>query len=660
MSHYNEASFRISIALNKIKKIATIATLSCVALFNVNAEANTVEKRAARTEEIAALLPSEPSFGGSRIEDRAAWERIMKMPNADEVIKYAEKVSGEAIPELPDELYLEFLRTGNRSNYQKKYFARETNLGALLLAECMENKGRFRSKILDYVNAILSERCWTIPAHDDKLTAFNGSPHVELMSAQRCCLMALVCDWLKGVLPEETKSRIFEECDKRIFQPYLNLARNFRNPAVRKTILRADWYDYPCNWCSVCHSCIVRAALAIIPDRKIRAEIVASGEYSVQCALAGYLSDGTCVEGMGYWNYGYGHHLMMGLAVRAATGGKVDFFKDPMNRKTCEWAYGFQLENNKSPNIADGIGAPSISILSLVSQVFPDLNRRDVAECGIFSKNAEGVVVHRLLPMRVALRGFGQESGLAYLGKMDNLPLRSWFSAAQTLICRNKVKEGDIKFSFAVKGGHNGVPHNHNDLGSYTLMIDGVEMCGDPGNEVYTARTFSNRRYESKMINSYGHPVPVVDGKWQREGRSFKAKVLRTDFTDARDTIVYDLTKAYKTTELKSLVRKVVFDREKNTVEIEDSVEFLKPSAFEVPIVTYRNYTGDIATGKIVLLHPSGGRSLDVSISSSAPIVSHKETIENPDRPSLTRLGFALTSPTEKATIKIIYHIPAM
>jgi hypothetical protein len=191
-------------------------------------------------------------------------------------------------------------------------------------------------------------------------------------------------------------------------------------------------------------------------------------------------------------------------------------------------------------------------------------------------------------------------------------------------------------------------------------MIDGVEMCGDPGNEVYTARTFSNRRYESKMINSYGHPVPVVDGKWQCEGRSFKAKVLRTDFTDARDTIVYDLTKAYKTTELKSLVRKVVFDREKNTVEIEDSVEFLKPSAFEVPIVTYRNYTGDIATGKIVLLNPSGGRSLDVSISSSAPIVSRKETIENPDRPSLTRLGFALTSPTEKATIKIIYHMPAM
>ena len=125
-------------------------------------------------------------------------------------------------------------------------------------------------------------------------------------------------------------------------------------------------------------------------------------------------------------------------------------------------------------------------------------------------------------------------------------------------------------------------------------MLDGVEMCGDPGKEVYTARTFSDRRYESKMINSYGHPVPVVDGALQREGGAFKAKVLRTEFSDERDTIEYDLTKAYKTANLKSLIRKVVFDRKKNTVEVEDDVEFVKPSSFEVPIVTYRNCGGDV------------------------------------------------------------------
>lgn len=632
----------------------TSGTILAVALAAVTVFGDTVEEREKRTDEIAQWLPAEPKADGARIGDRAAWGRLARMPGAADVVKKAEEVASAPIPALPDDLYLEFSRNGNRRNYEDAYFSRERALSALLLAECLENKGRFRSGILDYVNAILSERCWTIPAHDEKLTAFNGLPHVELMSAQRCCLLAFVCDWLYGVLPEETRMRILDECDKRIFQPYLMLSRNFRNPADRKTLVKNEWYDYPCNWCSVCHSCVVRAALAIIPDRRTRAEIVASAEYSVPFALAGYLSDGTCVEGMGYWNYGYGHHLMMGLAVRAATGGKVDFFKDPMNRKTCEWAYGFQLENGKSPNIADGTGAPGVVILSLVRQVFPDLVRRDVVECGLFSVDGKRGI-DRQLPMYLALRGFGQDPGLKYSGGMDVLPSRSWFPAAQTLICRAPAKDESGGLSFAVKGGHNGVPHNHNDLGSYTVMLDGVEMCGDPGGEIYTARTFSDRRYESKMLNSYGHPVPVVGGKLQHEGIDFKAKVLRTDFSEARDTIVYDLSKAYDAPDLKSLVRTVLFDRENKAIEIEDAVEFLKPSAFEVPIVTYRDCEGDEASGKFVLCHPGGERALAVSVTGSAPLAFRDEKIENPGRPTVTRLAFALAVPVEKAMLRTVY-----
>ncbi len=620
------------------------------------AMADTPEERAARTEEIAAWLPVEPGSDGARIGNRAAWERLARMPGAADVVKKAEEVASAPIPALPDDLYLEFSRNGNRRNYEDAYFSRERALGALLLAECLENKGRFRSGILDYVNAILSERCWTIPAHDEKLTAFNGLPHVELMSAQRCCLLAFVCDWLYGVLPEETRMRIRDECDKRIFQPYLMLSRNFRNPAVRKTLVKNEWYDYPCNWCSVCHSCVVRAALAIIPDRRTRAEIVASAEYSVPFALAGYLSDGTCVEGMGYWNYGYGHHLMMGLAVRAATGGKVDFFKDPMNRKTCEWAYGFQLENGKSPNVADGTGPPSIVILSLVRQVFPDLVRRDVAECGLFSADGNRGI-NRQLPMYVALRGFGQDPGPDYSGGVDILPPRSWFPAAQTLICRAPVKDGAGGLSFAVKGGHNGVPHNHNDLGSYTLMLDGVEMGGDPGREVYTKRTFSNRRYESKVLNSYGHPVPVVAGRLQQAGRKFEAKVVKTDFAEDRDEIVYDLAKGYDVPGLKSLVRRMVFDRKGGTITIEDAVEFAEPSKFEVPYVTYRDYAKDEAARHFVLRHPNGGRSLALDVESSAPVVFRDEKIENPGFPTITRLGFSFAEPVTTASLKMTFRV---
>ena len=40
------------------------------------------------------------------------------------------------------------------------------------------------------------------------------------------------------------------------------------------------------------------------------------------------------------------------------------------------------------------------------------------------------------------------------------------------------------------------------------------------------------RDYESKVLNSYAHPVPVVGGCLQSTGAKFAAKVLRTEFTD--------------------------------------------------------------------------------------------------------------------------------
>ena len=43
-----------------------------------------------------------------------------------------------------------------------------------------------------------------------------------------------------------------------------------------------------------------------------------------------------------------------------------------------------------------------------------------------------------------------------------------------------EVTKRDMRLSIGIKCGHNGELHNHNDLGSYTLMLDGTEMGGDP------------------------------------------------------------------------------------------------------------------------------------------------------------------------------------
>ena len=91
---------------------------------------------------------------------------------------------------------------------------------------------------------------------------------------------------------------------------------------------------------------------------------------------------------------------------------------------------------------------------------------------------------------------------------------------------------GRLPLALAAKGGHNGESHNHNDLGSYVVTVDGVIVMVDPGSEVYTQRTFSDRRDESDACNSFGHPVPVVAGSLQRVGRDAQTRTVATRFAD--------------------------------------------------------------------------------------------------------------------------------
>ena len=587
-----------------------------------------------RVDEIAAMLPETPRADGAPASDRAKWDPLAASETGKKIVAEAERVAAEPVPDAPDNLYLEFSKNGNRSNYEKCHFRRKRDFASLYVAECLEHKGRFIPKIVEFIDSFCAMKSWTLPAHDGELECFKGKPHVDLTSADTSRELAFCISWLGDAIPEETRKKVYSEIERRTFRPYLDHARG-----VRK-IGRHWWFHGGNNWNSVCNSCVVRTALAIIPDRKLRAEFIVHAAGSVPYALAGYTNDGYCSEGMGYWNYGYGHHLRMGLSIRAATGGKVDLFADPKTKKVMEYAYGFQLQSGKSPFFADGGGGPASDLLALGRQVWPDLVSTAAIKSPVFGPSTS----------LFSLRAFGQEPKPC-APTMDVLPPRTWFPDAQVLISRLGDPEKKINFGVALKGGHNAELHNHNDVGSYTIMLDGVEMCGDPGGEVYTRRTFSKDRYVSKMLNSYGHPVPVVGGKLQKTGRNAAAKVLKTSFTEDVDTIVLDYTAAYGVPGLKSLVRTLVFDRRKGTATITDKVSFAKPTAFEVPVITYRDWKKAADGMSFTFKKPSGKRTMKLDVKASSPIVFNEEAIENPGRPSPKRLAFAFKSPVMKGSV---------
>ncbi len=593
-----------------------------------------------RIEEIAGWLPERPMADGAPLANRAAWERLAATPEGERILKTAEKWLGEPVPDTPDAKYLEFSQNGNRRNYEGDLGRRTGGFTQLYVAECLEAKGRFIPKIVEYVDAICAMKSWTLPAHDSTLSCFKGQPHVDLASSALSLNLALCSSWLGEKLPAATRAKLYAEVDRRTFQPHLRHARGQEN-------LHAHWWFHGGNnWNSVCHAGVVRAALALVEDRRLRAEFVAHAEGSVPFALAGYTDDGYCSEGMGYWNYGYGHHIEMGLSVRAATKGRVDFFANPKTKTVMQYAYGFQIQNRASPFFADGGGNPSLTNLALGRQVWPDVT----------STAAEKLPLLVGAPQTFALRAFGQEPPPAK-PTMDVLPVRSWFKDAQVLIARCTKEGQTLAFGTAMKGGHNAELHNHNDVGSYTVMVDGNAMTGDPGGEIYTRRTFSSKRYQSKVLNSYGHPVPVVGGHLQDGGRAAAAKVLVSDFTETKDTFAIDYTAAYarRVPALKSLVRTFVFDRAQASYTVTDKIVCSAPTTFEVPVITYQTWTKNDEATTFFFDKTKGSRKLRMDVKASAPLDFLTEKIENPGLRSPERLAFRFREPVTEATFSTVY-----
>ncbi|MBQ8188685.1 MAG: heparinase II/III family protein, partial [Lachnospiraceae bacterium] len=122
-------------------------------------------------------------------------------------------------------------------------------------------------------------------------------------------------------------------------------------------------------------------------------------------------------------------------------------------------------------------------------------------------------------------------------------------------------------YGFAAKGGNNGEPHNHNDLGNFILCHGGRQILTDLGAGEYTRDYFGEKRYNILCNRSAGHSVPIVDGCEQCKGAEYSAK---TDFDGEKLTI--DITGAYPKNRVSGIVREFSFTA--NSVLLKDSFTF--------------------------------------------------------------------------------------
>lgn len=539
------------------------------------------------------------------ISDRAPWEAL---PTAlrQGAIQEGEAALDTPWPALPATLFLQFARTGNRRNYEIAHFERRGQLNELVIAECLENQGRFLDEIVNGIWAICEESFWGVPAHIGVQESGRGLPDpneviVDLFVAETAALLAwtdyLLNDRLDSVAPM-VRWRIAQEIEARILTPCLE--RDDYN--WMGFLPRADgrpvnnWNPWICsNW--------LACTLLMEKDPERRVESIYKILRAVDNFIDPYPRDGGCDEGPSYWGRA-GASLFDNLELLySASNGQIDLYHEPLIQEIGRFIHRVHIADDYYLNFADApaIVYPDAMLVYRYGLRIADQEmcaygawlaaRQDVAgggsderaelKSGVYKKRNVPTSMGRRLPALFSL------TTLPTAPQLPPLPRDVYLNEIEVMVARDH--DGSTAGLFvAAKGGHNAESHNHNDIGNFVIYVDGKPVIVDAGVETYTAKTFSAQRYEIwTMQSAYHSLLPTIDGRQQLPGRQYEATNVSYQANDQQVTFALDIDAAYPDeAQIDQWRRTITFHRGQE-IHIQDEYALAKgPTEIELSILT--------------------------------------------------------------------------
>ncbi|MHC4504365.1 MAG: hypothetical protein ACYTFI_13755 [Planctomycetota bacterium] len=420
------------------------------------------------------------------------------------------------IPVIKRSDFRRYIRDGNRTRHQAAESARSRELELAALALWLDHP----KADLDYLQDILWSYCddwtWVMAAH-------KGHCVNDLGSTMRAARLAEILFALEEQIEPEVADRVHGEIERRLFR---NVA-NYDNTEF--------WHTARMNWNHVCNGSIVRAALLEIKDPRALARMLHPVIQHMTYALDGFTDDGGCVEGPGYWAFGFGHFVQAAYALHNRTGGELNIMADEKVERICRFPLAAHIDGDLRASFADCkpgmvpmLNALQINHFYRIPELYELCSRRA-------QKTAKGSTVidsrflHKYTPGKLAGPGplaVGDMHSLALYrgekatGRSDS---RDYYLPDLGMI-KMRGKSGMVVVALA---GNNGVPHNHNDIGTFMVYLRGRMLLTDPGAPLYNYETFREKRYEILWCRSrplgadhqwagagVRHPVP-----WRNVGR---------------------------------------------------------------------------------------------------------------------------------------------
>ncbi len=595
-----------------------------------------------RVRAISKLLPADNFSTAPRITDRTAWDQWREDSFGQRMLREAREAVRNPSPTITDQVFIDCLKNESVTEYNAMNRATRRQFNVLILAEAIFNEGEFLTQIEADARSLTQVRTWVHPNNDLERKNFEGhAQDNDLHSLHHSMSFVFIHHVLGARISDEFRELLSSELNRRMFTPTRNRIEAGRD---------MDWWlIVKHNWNSVCLSCYAHAAVAMLPDVEDRAWWVSLTE-SLACNFTdGFADDGLCTEGVGYWSYGFTHYVLIAEIIRTATGNALDLLDTPKARQIARFADRAEIQPGKYPAFSDCslTAQPGLWLRSWLD------NRRDSQPDSLAQPapadfdalaDIQSVTIDPML-----LWMFGTRDPHQPMVRPPAVALRDFFAPSHFLICRSAATT-NRKFAATFLGGNNGVNHNHNDLGTFTVLLDGKALIYDPGPEVYSMRTFSVYRYDSQLLNSYGHPVPRIGGKLQEPGPTHQAPALLSEFTDKVDRMILDLRGAYDCPTLRKLEREFICDRRGDgSLTITDTVEFSEPTAYESALIT----SGEITESDQSLRFADGATAISIEYTAdSTKLQVSRDTINQPPHP--TRVAIATVEKVSNLTLRFV------
>jgi len=478
-----------------------------------------------------------------RVDDRTAWDD-MTMESRLHWISQAEAWSGFEWPALKAEQFFHVKRSGELTGYIHPYWDRRTILGTFVLAECLENQGRFINQIINGIQCICEETSWMPPHMNSYLVRENkaeympdSSDHeVELFSSETAALLTWTYYLLKSRLDSLSARigrRIEREVKNRLLSPYM---------------ARDDYWwlgftgNRVNNWNPWCNGNVLMGLLVFEKDSHTRSKCIRKLMRSLDVFIHTYPGDGCCDEGPMYWGRSGGSLYDVLELLHTASGGIIDLFGEKRIQDIGRYLYKAHIHENYYVSFADG---------DAIVHQDPDVvygYGKAIGDAALTRLGASiQVKRHGFIdwfPLYRHVRNLVQEKERLQFGSKPPYIRDAWMEHSQVMATREN--EGSEQGLFlAAKGGHNQESHSHNDVGNFIVYADGLPVFIDLGTEEYTNKTFGPQRFELWYLQSAYHNLPTVRGVMQHDGRVYRAREASYREEADRTELSMDIASAY-------------------------------------------------------------------------------------------------------------------